>query len=122
MAPRNRFKWLALGAALLLVAAAVFYRLHFCKPLRQVTYSQFLTEARSGRFAEVHIGETDLVGLVRPDKDNLAVLAAVARRLPGVELSGVLKELEALRIPVAAAKDSTAIWTSAVGWLFPFLL
>ena len=121
MALRNRFKWLALGV-LLLVAGAVYYRLHFHKPLRQVTYSQFLAETRSGRLAEVHIGETDLVGLVRPDKDSAAVPEVVARRLPGVELSAFLKEMEALRIPVAAAKDTAATWSAAIGWLFPFLL
>ena len=119
MALRNRFKWLALGV-LLLVAGTVFYRLHFHKPLRQVTYSQFLAETRSGRLAEVHIGETDLVGLVRPDKDSAAVPEVVARRLPGVELSAFLKEMEALRIPVAAAKDTAATWSAAIGWLFPF--
>src|SRR5688572_33188414 len=111
MALRNRFKWLALGA-LLLVAAAVSYRLYFHKPLRQVAYSQFLAEARSGRFAEVHIGETDLVGLVRPDKDSAATPAVVARRLPGVELSAFLKDMEAARIPVAAAKDTAATWSA----------
>ena len=122
MTLRNRFKWVALGALLLLVATAVFYRLHFHKPLRQVTYSQFLAEARSGHFAEVHIGETDLVGLVRPDKDNAATPAVVARRLPGVELSAFLKDMEASRIPVAAAKDTAATWSAAMTWLFPILL
>jgi hypothetical protein len=121
MALRKRFKWLAL-AALLLVAGAAYYRLQFHKPLRQVTYSQFLADARSGHLAEVHIGETELVGLVRREKDSAAVPEVVARRLPGVELSAFLKEMEASHIPVAAAKDTAATWTAAAGWLFPMLL
>lgn len=121
MALRKRFKSLAL-AALILVAGVCFYSLQFHKPLRQLTYSQFVAEARSGRLAEVHIGETELVGLVRPEKNGPAVPEVVARRLPGVELSKFLKELEASRVPVAAAKESAATWAAAVGWFFPVLL
>ena len=120
MALRKRFQWLALIAVMLTVGALV-YRLHFHKSIRHVTYSQFLAEARDGHLAEVQIGETDLVGLVRPEKDSPAVPEMVARRLPGVELSEFLKELEKARIPVAAAKDRAA-WAAAVGWVLPVLL
>ncbi|MCI0423155.1 MAG: ATP-dependent zinc metalloprotease FtsH [Acidobacteria bacterium] len=118
---RKRFKWLAL-AALILIAGFCFYRLQFHQPLRELTHSEFLAEARSGRWAEVHISETELVGLARPEKSGVAVRAVFARRLPGVELSGFLKELETLKIPVAAAKDSSAAWTAALGWFFPLVL
>ena len=112
MALRQRFQWLALIAVMLTVGAAALYRLHFRKSIRQVTYSQFVAEARSGHLAEVQIGETDLVGLVRPEKDLPAEPEIVARRLPGVELSEFLKELEKARIPVAAAKDGGAAWAT----------
>ena len=121
MALRKRFQWLALIALMLTVGAGV-YRLQFHKSIRQVSYSQFLTEARNGHLAEVHIGETDLVGLARPEKDGPAVPEIAARRLPGVDLSEFLKELEKARIPVAAAKDGAAAWAAAVSWVFPALL
>src|SRR5262245_53287812 len=121
MALGKRSKWLAL-AGLILIAGFGFYRLKFHRSLPQLSYSQFVAEARSGRLAEVHIGETELVGLVRPERNGPAVPRVVARRLPGVELSNFLKEMDALGIPVAAAKDTDAVWASALGWLFPFLL
>jgi cell division protease FtsH len=120
MALRKRVQWLALIAVMLTVGAGV-YRLRFHKSIRQVSYSQFLAEARNGHLAEVQIGETDLVGLARPEKDSPAVPEVAARRLPGVDLSEFLKELEKARIPVAAAKDGAA-WAAAVSWIFPALL
>src|SRR4030095_11064275 len=101
--------WLVL-IALLPIGSALVYRFHFHKPLRQISYSQFVAESRSGHVAEVHIGEKDLVGLVRPDKSSPPVPDVVARRLPGVELSEFLKELETRRIPVAAATDKGGGW------------
>ena len=120
MALRKRFQWLAL-IAVTLIGGAWVYRLQFHKSIRQVSYSEFLAEARSGHLAEVHFGETDLVGLVRPEKDRPAVPEMAARRLPGVDLSEFLKELEKARIPVAAAKDGAAAWAVVVGWVFSAL-
>src|SRR5689334_5905597 len=104
MALRKRVQWLALIAVVVTLGAGL-YLLQFRKSVRHVTYSQFVAEARSGRLAEVRIGETDLVGLVRAEKDGPAVPEVVARRLPGVELSEFLKELEKARVPVAAVND-----------------
>ena len=121
MTLRQRFQWLGLIIVMLIVGTGLYF-VRYHKSIRQVTYSQFLAEARNGHLAEVQIGETDLVGLVRPEKESPAVPEMVARRLPGVELSEFLKELEKANIPVAAAKDGTVTWAAAVGWVFPFLL
>ena len=64
---------------------------------KQVSYSEFLTELRAGNLADVQITERELIGILKSDASHpkpAKRLTIKATRLPGVDESLLLKELE----------------------------
>jgi cell division protease FtsH len=90
---------------------------------RRVAFSDFVSEIRSGRISQVEIRTTEFVGLVKnsgaqPSRPEVII----ATRLPGIDESPILKELEAHHIKIAGRIDTPSpIWSWLVAWA-PFLI
>jgi cell division protease FtsH len=96
---------------------------------RPVPYSEFLAVLRAGRVERVQIGEDRIVAELRagaeprpanqPGTDDAAVTTS---RLPGIDESALLDELERRDIEFAGKIDRVPWWQSMLGWMLPFFL
>lgn len=89
---------------------------------KEVSYSEFLGELQAGHLSEVQISETQVIGLLkRPpaEKKPQQEQRIRANRLPGVDDSALLKEMEEQHVKFAGEiEQSSWIW-SVLGWLLP---
>src|SRR5579884_1055481 len=120
----RRFPWLP---SLLYVAVALFFLLlprWLASPgTAAVSYSDFVKEIRADHLQRVVITPTQLVGIRKPDqvKGRNVPPAIVATRLPDVDHTELLRELEEHHITIAGEMNSGAgIGTWLMAWL-PFV-
>ena len=89
-----------------------------------VSYSEFLSELHAGHLAEVQIAEQDLTGVLKPDpthpKHESETIKAV--RLPGVDESQLLKELEAQPVKFSGHIASGSGIGNVLSWILPLCL
>ncbi len=95
---------------------------------KPVSYSDFLAELRSGKLGEVQVTERELIGVRKDDASkstpghptSAGERTITATRLPGVDESLLLKELEAQQVKFGGHIESPSwIWNALV-WLVPF--
>jgi cell division protease FtsH len=94
---------------------------------KEVPYSEFLSEVRAGHLAEVQITDKQLVGVLKQEKPASSQPAPVqmikATRLPGMEETEMLKELDAHGVKFAGRMDTSSGWLYALlSWGLPLLL
>ena len=91
---------------------------------KQVSYSEFLTEIRADHLADVQITERELIGVLKGDSSHpkpTKELTIKATRLPGVDESLLLKELEAHPVKFGGQiEQGSWIW-NVLGWILPLL-
>ena len=111
--------------ALLFAAPYLLPFRHWLAPVqpRQVAFSEFVSELRSGRLSEVEIRATQFVGLLKSsgtDRGRPGVI--IATRLPGIDESPILKELDGRSVKVAGRIETpNPFWSWFLAWL-PFLI
>ncbi len=90
---------------------------------RRVAFSDFISEVRADHISEVEIRATEFVGTIKnsrtqPSGPNVIL----ATRLPGIDESPVLKELEAHHVKIVGRIDTpNPFWSWLVAWA-PFLM
>jgi len=91
---------------------------------RRVSYSEFLAEARAGRLAEVNITATELLGLLKPEAARQkGVRMITATRLPGIDETSLVRELEAQNVKLTGTIQTRPWWTEALlSWILPLAL
>jgi len=94
---------------------------------KEVPYSDFLAEVRAGHMAEVQISEKTLLGVLKEEKPNSGQPAPAhmvkASRLPGMEETTLLKELDAHGVKFSGRIDTTTAWLYALAsWVLPLLI
>jgi cell division protease FtsH len=122
----NKRQWV-FTAVYVLLAAASFYLVNraFTTPRpKAVSYSEFLAAVRAGQLSEVSIGETELLGLLKEDAAKAqGGPALVATRLPGMEETALLQELEARQIKYAGHYQPKSWWKDLLlAWMLPLFL
>ncbi len=110
---------------LLAVCTLLLIKLIPAQGPKRVSYSDFLAELRSDHLTDVQITERELIG-VRKDAPvhsaSVRERSIIATRLPGVDESQLLKELEAHPVKFGGHIDAIPwLWT-ALGWMLPLLL
>jgi cell division protease FtsH len=90
---------------------------------RAVPYSEFLATLRADKVAEVQLRETDLLATLKPEKEKGTGERLVADRLPRIDESPLLKELEDRGVKFAGRVERTS-WLEALflGWILPIAL
>jgi len=110
-----------------LIAGALFLYLFqllvAAPPVRRLAYSEFLNAVRSGELAEVNITSRELVGRLKEEaaKQRGARLIA-ATRLPGIDETPLVRELEAQNVKLTGTIETRSWWTDLLLWSFPLLL
>lgn len=91
---------------------------------RTVPFSDFLKEIDAGHLSEVEITPTELIGTVKPPPAKKVVKPTfiTATRLPGIEETPLLKDLELHHVKIdGKTQSSHPLLSLFAGWL-PFLL
>jgi len=126
MERHQKHRWLfsAVNVLTLVLAVYLINKLIPQGTPKPISYSEFLGELRSGNLTDVQITERDLIGVRKDDPAHPKPpreRTITATRLPGVDESLLLKELEAHPVKFGGhIERSSWIW-SALAWLFPFL-
>jgi cell division protease FtsH len=112
--------------AIIAVTVLVFSRNSGSAP-KEISYSEFLAAVRSGELAEVEINDQSLIGLRKPataekGSQPSEVTRITTPRLPAIEETSLLKELEANQVKFRGRISQGSFWGALVIWLLPLLL
>ncbi len=122
---KNRLIFSTVNFAVLIVAIYLVTRLIPGAPSKAVSYSDFLVELRADHLSEVQVTEHELIGVLKSgaaqSKNAGQPQTITATRLPGVDESELLKELEAHPVKFQGRIDQTSWIWNVVGWILPFL-
>ena len=119
---KHRLIFTGVNIGMILLAGFVASRFVAVSMPEEVSYSDFLSELRAGNLAEVQITERDITGLRKPDpKRSQARLTIKATRLPGVDESFLLKDLEAHPVKITGHIAGGSWIGNLLGWVLPLL-
>ncbi len=121
----QKHRWIFTAANLFLIAAMLYLSTRFYSSTtpKVVSYSEFLNEIRAGHFSDVQITERELIGTLKGDplKPQAHPSTIKATRLPGVDESELLKELEAHPVKFGGRIEQGSWFWNMLAWLFPLL-
>ena len=91
---------------------------------RRLAYSEFVAMVKENRLAEVNITSSELMGLLKEDAAReKGVRMIVATRLPGIDESELVKEMESRNIKVRGTIQTRSWWAEfLLMWLLPLAL
>lgn len=123
---QQRHRWIFTALNLVMLAALLYVssRAGPTTAPKEVSYSDFLDELRAGHLNEVQISERELVGVLKPEpagKKPAPEQRIKATRLPGVDESLLLKELEDHQVKFEGRIEETSWIWNVVGWVLPVL-
>lgn len=122
---QQRHRWIFTGVNVIAIALMLYVSSRLTNPgPKQVSYSEFLAELRAGSLSDVQITERELIGVLKADSSHpktIRELTIKATRLPGVDESLLLKELEAHPVKFGGHIDQGSWVWNVFGWLFPLL-
>jgi cell division protease FtsH len=109
----------------LLFVGFIWYSLHSMAtspPAKTVPYSEFLAEVRAGHVAKALIDQTTIKATLKPDavKQNEPNQLST-ERLPGIDETALLKDLEAQNVTFAGHTEEVNWWSGLLSWLIPIL-
>ncbi|HZQ52670.1 MAG TPA: ATP-dependent zinc metalloprotease FtsH [Bryobacteraceae bacterium] len=119
----SRFSMIAYFIGLLIFLLLPYLVPH-SSPARTVSFSDFLSEINAGHLSQVEITPSELVGMVKPPagKKNAQPQFITATRLPGIDETPLLKDLETHQVKIVGKMQTSHPFLSLmVAWL-PFLL
>lgn len=112
----------------LLMMAAILYLIpsFFTAPRpKEVSYNEFVGEIRAGHIIEVNITERELLGILKEDpaKKQAGEQKIAASRLPGMDETALLKDLQDHQVKFSGRIEARSGWLEmALSFLLPFLL
>jgi cell division protease FtsH len=122
--PRQHMRWIFVAShlvALVLLIYVVSARLE--TTTEHVAYSEFVAELRAGRIEEVEITERELIGLKKREDPKTREVRIAATRLPGMDETALLGDLEAHQVKVAGRiEHSLWVWSVLSAMLPLFLI
>jgi cell division protease FtsH len=112
---------------LLLIAAILYVIPSFFATSRpkEVSYNEFVSELRAGHIIEVNITERELIGILKDDpaKKPEGQQKIHASRLPGMDETALIKDLQDHQVKFSGRIEARAGWLeTALSILLPFLL
>ncbi|HXG32918.1 MAG TPA: ATP-dependent zinc metalloprotease FtsH [Bryobacteraceae bacterium] len=121
----RRQQWIFSLVYMTVAAIALYtFRLAISAPApRRVSYSQFVNEVRAGRVSAVKVTEREFVGALKSDPGRRKRELIIATRLPGIDETGLIKELEARGVDLAGQIETRPWWVELlISWLLPLLV
>jgi cell division protease FtsH len=125
MAKRQKYAWLyLLGYAVFF--GIIWYSLRnytASSAPKQVPYSEFLTEVRAGHVEKVRIDQNILTATLKSGLAKQNQPAEIStERLPGIDESSLLQDLEAQHVTFSGHIEQVGLWTNILSWIVPLLL
>jgi cell division protease FtsH len=125
---QHRWVFTVVNIVLLLLAFRFVLKFFPIEASKPVSYSDFLAELRSGKLGEVQVTERELIGVRKDDASKstpghptpAGERTITATRLPGVDESLLLKELEAQHVKFGGHIENPSWIGNALVWLVPF--
>lgn len=125
MEREEKRRWIFTGLNVIAVAGMLYLTTRFAVGVTpvEVDYSEFLSDLRNGSLTDVQITEHELIGTLKsPAHGKTSTPSTIkATRLPGVDESLLLKELEAHPVKFGGQVDQGAWLWNVLGWLFPLV-
>ncbi|MBZ5699769.1 MAG: ATP-dependent zinc metalloprotease FtsH [Acidobacteriia bacterium] len=123
---RNQWVFTAATVLVMVVLLYVFNGPFRGEGSKEVSYSDFLAEVRAGHLAEVQITEKKLIGIVKEEKPGAGKAVAprmlTATRLPGMDETELLKEMEAQGVKYSGQIQTGLSWLYVLAsWALPML-
>jgi len=123
---QQKHRWIFTALNLIALAALLYVSTRAGVPTapKEVSYSDFLDELRAGHLSEVQVTERELIGVLKgsPGQKPAQEQRIKATRLPGVDESGLLKELEDHQVKFKGQIEQTSWIWNVIGWILPVLL
>ena len=97
-------RWIFTGINVIAITLVLYISSRFTQGPKQVAYSEFLTELRTGNLTEVQITEREMIGVLKSDSSHpkpIQELTIKATRLLGVDESRGLGTIGAGLLPVS---------------------
>ena len=135
-APNSRY-WKSAFIYLIWIALTIWLvsSMNSVPKAKQISYSDFLSEAQAGKFSQVSIGEREIVGLLKPPpakaskgKKKAATVPAQAQkkveasRVPGLAIAPLVQALDAKGIKYSGNMPSSSEWMDFLIFWGPMLL
>jgi cell division protease FtsH len=125
----KKYQW-QFSLVYVLVAAGLLYLIHgvmSTRPPREIPFSELLNEIRAGHVAEINITDRQLIGLLKGNestsKPSTESETVSANRLPRMDETILLKELEAHQVKFTGHIEARSWWREfLVGWVLPLLI
>ena len=125
MARRTRRQWL-LPLIYILAFAGLWYTVQrSSNPVqpKQIPYSDFLLEVRSGHVSEVAIDEQLFIATLKTDPARKEPAARIStQRIPGMDETSLLGDLEAQHVSFSGHVTRDSWWSLLLPWVAPILL
>jgi cell division protease FtsH len=111
----------------LVMAVALFYFIQKSASSgqpKQVSYTDFINALQAGKLAEASISKDKLTATLKDDaakSDGVKNITAI--RLPNIDDSSLLQQLEAQNVKITGESDSGGGWAAVMlSWLLPLIL
>jgi cell division protease FtsH len=121
----KKLQWL-MPLIYLLVFALLLYsyqRVPATPPAKLISYSEFLSEVRTGHVSDVRIEELRFVGKLKADPSKPATAKEIsAQRLPAMDETPFLKDLEAQGVTFSGHTVESSWWSLLLPWVIGILL
>jgi cell division protease FtsH len=120
----KRFSWLQFAGYALFFGILLYSIRSFPAgpPPKQVAYSEFLAEVRAGHIEKVRIDPTVLTATLTKDAVKKNEPGEItAERLPGIDETSLLQDLEAQHVTFSGHLEQTGWWANLLSWVLPIL-
>jgi len=89
---------------------------------KQISYSEFLSEVRTGHVAEVGIDEQLFIATLKVDPAKKEAAQQIStQRLPGMDETALLGDLEAQHVTFSGHITKSSWWSLLLPWVIPIL-
>src|SRR5437867_4519566 len=124
MSKRTRPQWL-LPLVYMLAFGILWYSFQHSSNTaqpKQISYSDFLSEVRSGHVSEVGIDEQLLIATLKADAGKKEPAPQIStQRIPGMDETSLLGDLEAQGVTFSGHVTKASWWTLLLPWVVPIL-
>ncbi len=118
----KRPQWVPLACLLAIAIVWVsFQRASNAVQPKQVSYSKFLLEVRSGHVSEVGIDEQLLIATLKTAAQEKPAQQISTQRIPGMDDTSLLGELEAQHVTFSGRVTKASWWAFVLPWVVPVL-
>ncbi len=91
---------------------------------QEISYSEFVASVRAGAISEIKISSDKMAGQLKEEavKSRGGKRQIATERLPNMDESALLKDLEAQQVKIVAVNESSSWWTNILLYFLPTLI